>query len=195
MNVRFKKNLDLLAVLVYDDESVINQYTFTISAIAVTDDPEELQTAFNRIYYWLVNVFNHAVLIDAGNPLINVYKQTNLKVISFPMIPSDQVVGVAVYCKLNAITEGKIEITDIEISSTNGEDVIYLHNFEETLGPMAETGWWQDTSVKWFVEDTDHDKIVRLKSVDDWNDLDLAWPVESVSGKVFYHEFTKNETK
>jgi hypothetical protein len=117
-------------------------------------------------------------------------------VTTLPEEPVDQIVGMMLFYKLNAIMEGRIEITQLDLSSTLGEGVWYLHDEEDNPGPFSTKGWWDDSS-------TQHDTIEVEPVADNvvmvvptgWNEAELDWPEQSTStgNTVVFGKFPKNE--
>jgi hypothetical protein len=100
-----------------------------------------------------------------------------LKIATLPAEPVDQIIGMMLYSKLGAIMEDRIIINEVEISSSMGEGITYLHAADESLGPLAEPGWWHDADLvhcnNSLVDDT---KVVAMHRASAWRDLTLAWP-------------------
>ena len=100
-----------------------------------------------------------------------------------PEQPIDQIIGIALYSKLNAILEQRMFIHDVTIQSDLGDNVRYLHSDQESLGPLSQLGWWQDASPAHsdFKSPAGKKHVVRLNRTLTWQDLELEWSdVESV---------------
>jgi hypothetical protein len=121
---------------------------------------------------------------------------------TLPEEPVDQVVGIMLHCKLNAIVENRMIITETEIASELGENIAYLHNDDEQLGPLSDAGWWQDSDAS----HCDHqlistDKVVAVNFNSSWRELNLQWKNESSvvetdsDNKLVFADFTKDETR
>ncbi len=129
--------------------------------------------------YFIDNIVSNAVFVrdtdsDNGKHL----HSAGIRVITLPEEPYDQIVGLALYAKLNAIMEQRMFITDCEISSRNGRHVSYMHAAEESIGPFELPGWWNDSGLtfcnkKLLARDK---KVVKLvKSEDSWRNFNLDW--------------------
>jgi hypothetical protein len=80
--------------------------------------------------------------------------------------------------KLNSITEGRLQVSDIRIESKMCDGVSYLHSMEENTGPFILKGWWSDSSPKISntVSKSKGKKVVKLnKTPSTWDDLNLGW--------------------
>ena len=91
-------------------------------------------------------------------------------------------------------------INEIEINSDLGDNMVYLHAADESLGPFQEAGWWHDTDLLHCdVSLMDSDKVVAMHRAAAWRELDLAWPdsasTSADDNTVVFAEFGKDETK
>ncbi len=198
MNVRLRREFGFSTGIVFDDRYVINQYFVALKMLTASDDHYQQNIAYERVKYWLHNILDSAVIIQQDHPLIPAYMATGQRVITVSESPVDQIMGIMLYSKLNAITQERLIITDVEIHSVLGDSMIYLHNENESVGPFAEDGWWQDPRPVFNdIRTTNRqDKIVSLDRVLDWKDVDLDWePTEDKDNTVVFADFKRNETE
>ena len=95
-----------------------------------------------------------------------------------PTDPVDQLVGIMLYYKLNAVMEGRITIAETEISSAMGDAMIYLHNEIESPEIENQPAWWTLPGLEQCHSDLlDTDKVVEMPNAQAWRELDLSWPV------------------
>jgi hypothetical protein len=127
MNVRFKKTFDFSAGVVYDNKFSVNFYTLTVHMTTVNMDGDYHNIAYERMKYWVDDVLSDSILIYEKDPLVDVWLSTEQRIILFPEQPVDQVVGILLYSKFNAITEQQFIINEVEISSALGDDVVFMH--------------------------------------------------------------------
>lgn len=195
MMVRLSKNFELLSSLVYHQDYVVNHYQIVLGMITNTDDHYEQNIAYERIKFWLTGIFSSSILISNSNPLLEQYKATKARLITLPDDPVDQLVGIMLCCKLNAITEDRLIITDVDITSVQGDHMIYHHSEDENTGPFAMPGWWNDPRPS-FNDLKDNGKIISISGHNDWKSLDLGWEDNSnESNTVVFADFKKDETK
>ena len=64
------------------------------------------------------------------------------------------------------------------LSSDLGENVIYSHCDEETLGPLAAKGWWNDSDPS-CSDNRVGGKVVPINQTTTWQSLDLEWVVDN----------------
>ena len=177
MNVRLIKTWHWQSGLVYQDAFYINTYTARIRMHTTSMYDQDHDVAYGRMDYWFEEVMQDSVMINADSAAAKAYAATGQRLLMFPDDPVDQLVGIMLCLKLNAITEGRLIITDVDLSSVHGADMTYQHNQSEALGPLAAAGWWQDTRPIWnhTASSTRGSKVVSLNRAADWNSLELDW--------------------
>ena len=177
MNVRLKKTLGWYCGIVHQDQFSANHCSTELSMITVAPSNEEQNIAYERMKFFIHHVLEDSILICERNPKLEAYQNTGARIITFPEEPIDQVVGMLLYLKLNAIMENRMVITDVEFWSKSGDSVSYLHSVGESLGPLSHDGWWSDTRPCWSLplDRSTSDKIVSLGRVPEWADYDLDW--------------------
>jgi hypothetical protein len=121
-----------------------------------------------------------------------------VNVTTLPEEPVDQIVGMMLYYKLNAIMEGRMAVTRLDLMSALGDSVWYQHDAEEdSPGPFRVEGWWHESTVQ-------HDTVVVGDAGDNvvkvvpnaWIEYGLTWPEdtpEPTANTVVFANFTKNE--
>jgi hypothetical protein len=120
-------------------------------------------------------------------------------VVTLPDEPVDQIVGLMLYCKLNAIMEGVMTVTALDICSSLGDDVWYEHTEEDAVGPFFDAGWWNlATTVHNNLDGADRNTKVVKVVPDCWAEYGLCWPdpVDKDQEKahtVVYAKFPKHE--
>jgi len=197
MNVRLSKTWLWQSGIVYDGSYSINHYTATTSLHTTSVHQSDHETAYNRMEYWFRDVMQDCVLIDAGSDCLEAYMATGQRVLALPDQPVDQIVGIMLLIKLNKICEGRLVITDVDISSTHGSDMTYLHNQSESCGPLAASGWWQDVRPIWNTTTTAPRtaKVVSLSRAAEWHNVGLDWsdPSSDRSSSVLFADFNRDE--
>lgn len=200
MNVRLQHDYEFIAGVYWQQQLHLTQYSVSMHLVTATTDQAQIGVAMDRLRCFLEHELHDTVFINQSNAdIAEMLTVLGINVTTLPEEPIDQIVGMMLYCKLNAIMEGRIVITDIDISSEMGGSVWYLHNEDEPLGPLTAQGWWHDSTpdhnnVK--VED-DEEKIVKVKP-NGWLEYGLTWPDESTptaSNTVVYAKFGKDDAK
>jgi hypothetical protein len=128
--------------------------------------------------------------------------RAGVRLTTLPEEPVDQVVGIMLHCKLNAITEDRMVITQTEISSELGENIAYLHDDDEQLGPLSGTGWWRDSDVSHCDRQLiSTDNVVTMNFNRSWRELNLQWTQESSvidvehDNKLVFADFQKDDSR
>jgi hypothetical protein len=97
-----------------------------------------------------------------------------------PGDPADQLIGIMLFHKLNAVMEDRIKIVEIEISA--GDGIVYLHGENETSENLTVPDWWLAADLTHCDPAlTDSEKVLSIPQTNAWRDLELAWPNESVT--------------
>lgn len=201
MNVRLQYTMPFTAGVYWEDRLAMNNYLARVYMITNCSDPVSQNIAFERIKYFVYNELNSTIFVNREHE--NVCKKfidAGLKVTTLPAEPVDQLIGIMLYCKLNAVMEGFMVVNEIELSSDLGENMVYLHATDESQGPFESIGWWHDSDL--IHCDTDlisNDKVVAIHRAGAWRELNLAWPdtesTEASDNTVVFAEFQNNETK
>lgn len=207
MNVRLQYNITFPAAAWFDGELMMTNYTLSLKLLTQTMDPQDQNIALERVKYFLLNELHSTVFINQTDvERAEVFTDVGLNVTTLPEEPVDQVVGIMLFYKLNAIMEGRMKITEIVFSSEAGDSIEYFHNENEHTDLFPETGWWHEPNLRHSdveIEDDEEDNsenVVDLNADDEWRDQDLGWAQEEVTqdlGQVVFANFNQNhnETK
>jgi hypothetical protein len=202
MNVRIRHSMTFTAGIYYAGETCMNNYVLTLSMITHSTEAASHNVAFERLKYFVYNCLDSTIFINQEHEdqcarLAN----AGLSVTTLPGDPVDQLIGLMLYYKLNAIMEDRIIVEETEISSSLGENMVYLHSENEITDIGIVPDWWATA-------DTAHndlvligtDKIVSMHGNTVWRELDLTWPesatVAETGNVVVFRDFKPgNETK
>ena len=178
MNVRLEYSLNVSAGVFWDDTLRMNIYHMKMYMITNCADNLSQNIAVERMKQFVLAELDSTIFINRDHELAcEKLIGAGLKITTLPAEPVDQIIGMMLFSKLNAIMEDRIIINEIEISSNIGDSVVYLHSVEENLGPFAEPGWWHDSDlVHCDANLIDGEKVVALRQAGAWRELDLAWP-------------------
>jgi hypothetical protein len=202
MNVRLKYDLHFNAGVYYNGNTILNNYSLRLWMITNTELAEDQNTAFERMKYFVYNHVDNTMFIDRDEQeQCARFLQAGLSITTMPGDPVDQLIGIMLYHKLNAIMEQRMTVVETELSSSQGQAMTYLHSEgENTLGVEPPT-WWisADLSHSDFAL-PESEKVVSMQTTTAWRDLDLAWsdlPAPSDHGNiVVFADFKpNNETK
>jgi hypothetical protein len=193
--------MDFMAGVWYENQLQMNQYSISMNLVTQTANASATNIAMDRLKYFVhVHMQNTVFISQERLEVAEMLKTMGINVTTLPGEPVDQIIGIMLYCKLNAIMENYMIINELEISSDIGENMIYLHAGDESLGPFENPGWWTESDlVHCDLNLIDSDKVVALSRTGAWRELNLAWPgadtpVENDNNIVFA-EFKRDETK
>ena len=135
----------------------------------------------------------------ADNDTVEMLAMMGMNVTTLPDEPVDQIVGIMLYCKLNAIMEEQMLVTKLDIQSYLGDSVWYQHDEDDAIGPFGEDGWWHKPTCQHAdieIEST-ADKVVHVAS-SGWTEYRLNWPEDQTGptgNTVVFGNFPKNENQ
>jgi hypothetical protein len=178
MNVRLQYTANFNAGIYYNGQMQMNNYVAKIYMLTNTPDGIASNVALDRIKHFIYTQIDSSIFIDSEDQeQCQKYVAANLNVTTFPGGPVDQLVGIMLYYKLKAITEDRMLIGEVEISSTLGEGLIYIHGDNESVNDVTIPDWWESVDlVHCDRELIDSPKVVNIQHTSVWRDLDLAWP-------------------
>jgi hypothetical protein len=201
MNARLEYTIPFTAGVHWDDHMIMNNYVARLYMITNSVDNVSQNVAFERIKYFIYSELNSTIFVSREHE--DVCKKliaAGLKITTLPGEPVDQIIGIMLYCKLNAVMENFMVINEIELSSDLGENMVHLHAADESQGPFEDAGWWHDSDLIHCDADLiSNDKVVAIHRAGAWRELNLAWPDtesdEATDNTVVFAEFQNNETK
>lgn len=194
--------MSFTAGVFYNGETRMNHYTATLHMTTNSTDSACHSVAFERIKYFVYNQLDSTIFINRENTdqcqkLIN----AGLTVTTMPGEPVDQLIGLMLYYKLNAIMEDQIVVNETEISSLLGENMIYLHDNQENIELDFVPDWWTSSEpVHYDLSILHADKIVSMHANTAWREINLDWPehdsMQQTGNVVVFADFNPaNETK
>ena len=180
MNVRIKFPITFTAGIFYRDELQMNNYSVTLSMLTNSLDGTINNIALDRIKYFIYTELDSSIFINsADTERCAKFIDAGLKITTIPDAPVDQLIGIMLHYKLSAITEERLLIDEVDISSSLGEGLVYIHGEHENVDDLAIPDWWKSVDlVHCEPELIDTDEIVTLANLAVWRDLDLQWPDE-----------------
>lgn len=201
MNVRLQYAMQFSAGVYYGEMYRVNNYNLTLWMMTNSHDPEDHEISFERIKHFVYSKMDSTVFINDNNTeqcqrLI----AAGLDVTTLPGDPVDQLIGIMLYYKLNAIAEGRMLVVETELSSQMGGNMVYLHSDDENTNLSHYPDWWTTADlVHCDLDLIDQDKVVAMHQAAAWRDLNLNWPDTIAStvndNTVVFADFGKNETK
>ena len=199
MNVKIGYTQHVTAGVWWAEHLIMSNYAVTFKLLTVTPDVRDSNIALDRLRYFFEEVLTDSVFIKHDDTAqIKKLKAAGIETIIMPEEPVDQIVGMMLYSKINAIMEGRMVVRSVLISSNVGDEVIYEHDQNESLAPFDQPGWWQDPSPHCLTVNNDksRDKVFVISNTKPWRELGLDWyedQVESVEENVLMFTDFKND--
>ncbi len=157
---------------------IMNSYHVDMQMMTVSNSSYDQNIALARIKYVIFEEFCNSIFIEeTETDAIAAYEAAGFKCVAFPAEPADQIVGLALFFKLNSITEGMMQVLDLNLHSDAGGGVTYLHNDDEEPGPFDDDGWWHGSNPICSAG-RQTGKVVPIADVT-WKSLDLEWDDET----------------
>ena len=202
MNVRLKYDFPFTAGIYHNGNFYMNNYTLRVLMATVSEDPDDQTTAFERLKYFIYTCMESTIFINADETeQCNRYVQAGLRITTMPGAPVDQLIGIMLYHKLNAVMENRMIVFETELSSAVGEYMVYLHSEEETTVGYVQPEWWDTADLTHSeIAPANSDNVVAIPQATAWRELDLAWTDDEAGNEsgnvVVFADFKKpNETK
>ena len=201
MNVRLQYTALFTAGIYWNGQMLMNNYIAKFYMLTNTTDSETQNIAYERLKYFIYTELNSTIFVNREHQdQCQKFIKAGLKVTTLPSEPVDQLIGIMLYCKLNAIMEEYMIVHEVEVSSDLGDSMAYLHAADENLGPFDTIGWWHDSDlVHSDIKPVDSDKVVAMNVNSAWRELGLHWPeIDSTApadNTVVFAEFKPNESK
>lgn len=180
MNVKLDWHSDFLGICAYDDKIFPNHFSVDLHMVTKSENARHQNIAFERMKVIVNELFAYSIFVSHNNPLMQ--KLTDIypeKMVVLPEEAYDQVIGIALYCKINAALEDAITCNKVRISSKFGDQVWYEFETGDAMGPFAKgtklkgrrknrIPWWHRSDLMTF------DAVGDI-TVTTWEDLELGW--------------------
>lgn len=204
MTARIQRGFDLQMGVHFTGVFYMNIYDIDLHFNVETENIKEQNIALERIKFYLTACLENSIFVhEKEEDAIEKYMAANLKVSILPEEPYDQIVGIMLMTKLNAITEGRLVISDINISSRMSDGVSCMYSIEENLGPFHLKDWWSEnnTKINDYKYSPKNQKILKLMKHTDWADVYLNWDnadepiVQDIANEIVYVNFDNKTGK
>lgn len=181
MNVRIKYEMTWRAGVWFEDRLQMNNYQIILDLTTISNDQEEHIVCLNRVKHFVYTELDSTVFINQSDKAAaKALTNAGINITPLPEDPIDQVVGMILFNKLNAIMEGRVVVRAFDICSDLGDNIHYLHSDSELLNIDFGTGWWDDAGPTHNnFKLPDQKNVVRLTRTSTWKDFDLDWYSES----------------
>lgn len=178
MNVRIQYPIRFLAAVHYDGRIQMNEYTVKVYMMTNTEDPADHNIALNRIKYFVYSELENTVFINSAEiEQCKLYIAAGMNITTMPGEPVDQLIGIMMLAKFAAITEERLLVGEVELSSVLSDGIIYLHGENENINDVVDPSWWHTSDLEHCDKDLlETEKVVTIHKHSIWRELDLQWP-------------------
>lgn len=199
MNVRLQYDLEFMGAIYFEERLQLNNYNVNLRIQTQTTDTMCINIAMERLKCFVYSELADVVFISQEHKSqAQLFQALGCNVCTLPNDPVDQMVGMMLYCKLNAIMENVMRVTTVDFSSSLGDNVWYSHDEEDGLGQFNEDGWWHKPTTQKETLNIEEPttNIVKVQNAG-WNEFGLGWPGVNLekSAKIVYPDFNKDATK
>ena len=159
-----------------------NDTEVSLHMTPMTDEPQQQHIAFEKYKYVMSRFMQDSIFITHNETEHTAFSNLKNTVVDFFSRPIDQVVGVCLLTKLNAIAGDYLQVTAVEIESYQGENLKFIITTDSPeYSLMNESGiknaWWLEKSPRFsnfttknltwddlgFKIDNAHDKFKIIK--------------------------------
>jgi hypothetical protein len=194
--MRLQQHTDFLANVYFNDQLMVNQYLLQVDLLSNHHDPEHVTNALHRMTAFLNVELNDAIFIHQDQvDQIDLLQELNANIVTVPEDPVDQVVGLALFHKLNAIMEDRVRVTEIRIQSKVGDNIWFMIDEDMEIDTFDDsTAWWHQSSTCHNCCDVlPESSNVAALPVSGWGDYALDWPGQETAEHTSVVPFHKNE--
>jgi hypothetical protein len=197
MNVRLQYVTAFNAGFWLEQQLVMSTYQIRIKLLTQTLDPADQNIALERVKHFLLSEIHSTVFVNQTEvECAEAFASLGLNVTTLPEDPVDQIVGIMLYHKLNAIMQGRMKVSELVLSSDAGDNVEFYHSQAEQTNLFAGPGWWNDATT---LHDNIDDDTAEISDVDTvWRELELGWNGTEIATdvtQVVFANFDYNDTK
>ena len=177
MSTRIERDFTFQAAVHFEEVFTMNIYEIGLAMIVDTDSIVEQNIAMDRIKHFLSECLENSVFVHIDEKkAVDKYSAADIKVCTLPEEPYDQIITLLLLLKLNAITEGRLHITDIVLKSVLSDGVKFSYDIESALSNSFDSkGWWNDSSSSISTKIPKKDKVVKITKNTDWDSFGLEW--------------------
>ena len=175
MNVRIQYQTTFAAGVSFEGTLIMNNYNLRVWLNTNTDDPANHNIAFERLKYFIAELDSNIFINDDEVEICEKYLNAGLRITTLPGDPVDQIIGIMLFYKLNAIMEDRVSVLETELSSTMSDGITYMHCENEQIDLETIPEWWITPDLVHHDFAT-NDSVLTIHRSSAWRDLDLGWP-------------------
>jgi len=177
MSAKISKDFGFRSGLYFNDSFMINDFRMTLNMLVQTESMREQNIAMDRIEWFISQKIDSNLFINLDKKTnIDLFDKAGLGIITLPEDPYDQIIGMVLLCKFNAILEKKLELTHLTIESILSDGVKFEIDSETASTILSGNYWYNNGSTETndFSNNLYNNKIVKLFD-NQWSELGLTW--------------------
>jgi hypothetical protein len=175
MNIQIEKDFTFLTAIHFEKKYMVNLYELCAKMEVLTENPKEQNIAIERMNYFLTGYIENVIFIqDTEKEAIQNYTNAGIKVCPVPEEPYDQIIGMILINKCNAIMENRIAVTEITFGSKLSNLIKFNISGEIAKLEYPENVWYNKNTLS-VTDKHKKDKIVSLFDINNWAELELTW--------------------
>jgi hypothetical protein len=187
VTTRVERDFEFETGIHFNDTFYINSYVLTVSMLVETESIKEQNIALDRIVHFLGAVLHSSVFVHQDDTkAIAKYKKADMRVCTLPEEPYDQIISMVLLVKLNAITEGRLVMTDLTLGSNMSEGIRFCTVAEIAMNMIDNSPemWWNAPAlcVEHCSKEDEDDKVVKLFGQTGWAEVGLEWKQKQKAG-------------
>lgn len=186
MNVKVSRGFEFASGIHFDNSFIINTYNIVLSMTISTTNTYEQSIALERLKYFIFNCLENCVFVNKDNKsVVENYINAGMRVCTLPDESYDQIIGLTLLSKFNAILEEKVFVDEIKISSMIGNGINFHISMEESsIFSSKKNSWYTEPNISisdYIKKEGKKDKVVQLKKESSkWVDLGLDWKQKEI---------------
>lgn len=175
MNIQIEKDFTFMTAIHFEKKYMVNLYELHAKMEVMTEDAREQNIAVERMNYFLSNHIEDIIFVqNTEKEAIQNYTNAGMKVCIIPEEPYDQIIGMLLINKCNAIMEGRIVVNEIVLGSKLSNLIKFNISGELAKLEYSEDSWYNKSSLS-FTDKNKKEKIVTLFDKNNWAQLELTW--------------------
>lgn len=129
-----------------------NDTDISLHMTPITEDSKQQHVAFEKIKYVFNKILQNALFINFDKEH-QLFEKFNNDIIDFFEKPVDQVVGICLFNKLNAMIGDCLRVDTLEIESWQGENLRFIISESSPENALLQSStinnpWWMDKSPR-----------------------------------------------
>jgi len=173
-----QKEFTFMTAVHFNNRYMVNLYETNLIMSIETVNPIDQNVAMERLSYFFSNILEDCIFINQDDKdAIDKYTKAGMRVCTIPEDPYDQIIGLVLLNKCNAIMENKIVVKNMIFGSKLSNLIKFELSQELAESEFEGTNWWNLPTLCIQNKKNKKEKIVNLfdHKSNDWEELELTW--------------------